>query len=122
MIVRCSRKSREVFLGCRTAFTSAVSVSLALPLDTLSCGMLISDSAAAPRRDALRVEEPWRRVDQDNPELTVIFNNLKYYTQPWVAPNKPPLRLLSADFDGREVICSPSEVSADDYWISEGHN
>jgi hypothetical protein len=39
-------------------------------------------------------------------------------TQPWLAPNKFPLNLQPPDFDTREMICSPTEVSDDNRQIA----
>jgi hypothetical protein len=80
------------------------------------------DNVGRPHSDALRVEERWHRVDHDNMQLTVTINDPKYYTQPWNALDKLPLRLMPADFDSTEIVCSPSEVAAYNKEISEQHN
>jgi hypothetical protein len=69
------------------------------------------DNVGRPHSDALRVEERFHRVDHDTLELTVTIDDPKIYTKPWIALNKYPLRLQQADFDIREMICSPSETA-----------
>jgi hypothetical protein len=69
------------------------------------------DYAGRPHSDKLRVEEKFHRVDHDNLELTVTIDDPKMYTQPWLALNKFRLHLQPSNFDMREMICSPTEVS-----------
>ena len=69
------------------------------------------DRAGRPHSDELRVEERFRRVDHDHLELTVIINDPKMYTKPWVALDKLRFTLEPPDFDVREMMCSPSELS-----------
>ena len=59
----------------------------------------------------LRVEETFRRVDQDRLELTVTIKDPKMYTKPWIALDKFPMKLLPENFDLREMIYSPSETA-----------
>jgi hypothetical protein len=80
------------------------------------------DNVGRPHSDALRVEERWHRVDHDNLQLTVTIIDPKYYTQSWNAVDKLNLRLLPADFDMPEYLCSPSEVAAYNKEISSGHD
>jgi len=46
------------------------------------------DGWGNPFSDDLRVEERWRRLDRDNLELTVKFDDPKTYTKPWVSDKK----------------------------------
>jgi hypothetical protein len=68
------------------------------------------DHAGRPHSDELRVEETFHRVDHDNIELTMKIIDPKMYTEPWLALNKFPLRLLPPDFDIPELLCSPTEM------------
>ena len=69
------------------------------------------DRAGRPHSDELRVEERFHRVDHDTLELTVTIDDPKMYTKPWVALDKFPMKLEPADFDVREMICSPLEFA-----------
>ena len=69
------------------------------------------DKAGRPHSGDLRVEERFHRVDHDHLELTVIIDDPKMYTKPWVAMDKFPMKLLPDDFDVREMICSPAETA-----------
>jgi hypothetical protein len=69
------------------------------------------DYAGRPHSDQLRVEERFHRVDHDNLELTVTITDPKMYTEPWLALSRFPLHLQPPDFDMREMICSPTDVS-----------
>jgi len=69
------------------------------------------DRAGRPHSDELRVEERFHRVNRDLLELTVTINDPKMYMQPWVALNKFPMKLQPADYDVREMICSPADFS-----------
>jgi hypothetical protein len=67
------------------------------------------DKAGRPHSGDLRVEERFHRVNHDRMELTVLIDDPKMYTKPWLALDKFPFRLLPADFDVREMMCSVSE-------------
>jgi hypothetical protein len=41
--------------------------------------------------------------------LSVTIDDPKFYTKPWLALDKFPMRLSPDDFHAREMICSPSE-------------
>ena len=69
------------------------------------------DRAGRPHSGDLRIEERFHRVNHDRLELTVTINDPKMYTKPWVALDRLPFRLQTANFDVREMICSPSEFS-----------
>jgi len=70
------------------------------------------DSSGDPHSTELRVEERYRRVNQNNLELTVVINDPKVYTKPWMARNKLPLRLMPPGTDLMEMIPSASEAQA----------
>jgi hypothetical protein len=69
------------------------------------------DNAGRPHSDALRVEEKYQRVDRDHLEMTITIDDPKFYTKPWIAVHKLPLRLQPAGFDIMEMECSPSETA-----------
>jgi hypothetical protein len=69
------------------------------------------DRAGRPHSDALRVEERFHRVDHDHLEWTVMIDDPKMYTKPWLAMDRFPMKLQPADFDVREMICSPSDYT-----------
>lgn len=69
------------------------------------------DRAGRPHSADLQVEERFHRVDADTLELTVTINDPKMYTKPWVALDKFRFTAEPADFDVREMICTPSESS-----------
>jgi hypothetical protein len=66
------------------------------------------DAAGRPHSDELRVEERYQRVDREHLLLTVTITDPKMYTKPWTAM-RMSLRLQPANFDMREMECSPSE-------------
>jgi hypothetical protein len=68
------------------------------------------DRAGRPHSDALRVEERFHHVDPDHLELTVVIDDPKMYTKPWVALDKLRFNLEPHNFDVREMMCSPSEL------------
>ena len=68
------------------------------------------DSTGRPISDALRVEERFHRVNHDRLELTVIINDPKMYTKPWIAMDKFPMQLEDPHKDVMEMYCSPSEM------------
>jgi hypothetical protein len=67
------------------------------------------DRAGRPHGADLRVEERFHRPDQDHLELTVLIDDPKMYTKPWVALDKLRMERQPAGFDVREMIWSPSE-------------
>ena len=78
------------------------------------------DHAGRPHSADLRVEERFHRVDQDRLEWTVLIDDPKMYTKPWLAMDKFPMRLQPADFDVRELICSPSEYTEYNKLVGSG--
>jgi len=71
------------------------------------------DNAGDPHSDAMRVEERYHRLSRDAMELTVRIDDPKTYTEPWLAREKLPLKLLPSNTDIAEMICAPTE--AEDY-------
>lgn len=50
-------------------------------------------------------------MDADHLEMTIIIDDPKFYTKPWVALDKLSLRLQSTHFDIPEMECAPSETA-----------
>src|ERR1700732_1559073 len=69
------------------------------------------DRAGRPHSGDLLVEERFHRVDRDHLELTVTINDPKMYTKPWVALDKLRFNSEPSNFDVREMMCSPSELT-----------
>jgi hypothetical protein len=67
------------------------------------------DHVGRPHSDQLRVEETFHRVDQDHLELSVLIDDPKMYTKPWIALNKLVFNLEPQTFDVREMFWEPSE-------------
>ena len=61
-------------------------------------------------------------VDHDTLEWTVIINDPKYYTKPWVALNKQPFKLQPADSSTGEGRCAPSEMALYNSLVSDPAN
>ena len=76
------------------------------------------DNVGRPHSSDLKVEERFHRVNHDILELTLTITDPKMYSKPWNALDKFPLRLQPADFDLREMICSPSEQAEFDKQVS----
>jgi hypothetical protein len=75
------------------------------------------DETGRPISEDAKIEEQFHRVNHDLLEWTVIIDDPKMYTKPWVAMNKFPMRLQAPDFDiwGKyqtEMICSPADIEA----------
>lgn len=77
------------------------------------------DNAGRPHTKDLRVEEQFHRVNRDLMQLTVTITDPKYYTKPWNALDKYPLRLQRDSFDIREMVCSESEAEIYNKEIAE---
>jgi hypothetical protein len=77
------------------------------------------DNAGRPHTRDLRVEEQFHRVSRDLMQLTVTITDPKYYTKPWNALDKYPLRLQADSFDIREMVCSESEAEIYNKEIAE---
>ena len=65
------------------------------------------DHFGDPHSDEMKLQERYRRVDQNNMELTVTLTDPKIYTKPWVGDKKTfrlePKTVLAENF------CVPSE-------------
>src|SRR2546428_3341530 len=70
------------------------------------------DNAGNPHSADMRVQERYHRRDRDTLELTVTIDDPTAYTQTWTPRNKLPLKLVPADADLMEMICSPTEAAA----------
>jgi hypothetical protein len=68
------------------------------------------DETGRPMSDEMSVEERFHRVDFNNMEITVTVTDPKFYSKPWVAMDKFPMRLQSPDYDVLEMLCIPSEM------------
>jgi hypothetical protein len=68
------------------------------------------DNAGNPHSNDMRVEERYHRVNMGMMELTVTITDPTAYTKPWVGRNKLPLRLIPANVDLMEMICSATEA------------
>jgi hypothetical protein len=77
------------------------------------------DHAGRPHSKDLRVTEIFHLVDYDTMEHTLIINDTKMYTEPWLAHNKLILHRQPADFDIREMFCSPSETATYNKLVGE---
>jgi hypothetical protein len=72
------------------------------------------DTVGRPVSDALHVTETFHRVNHDRMEMTVVIDDPKMYTKPWVAMNKWPMKLADPHSDVMEMYCSPAEIEAYD--------
>ena len=70
------------------------------------------DNAGNPHSDQLRVEERWTRVSKNKIELTVVIDDPKTYTKPWVALDKLPMVQIPPNTDLMEMMNAASEVQA----------
>ena len=70
------------------------------------------NNSGHPHSTSQRVEERYHRVNQNTLELTVIIDDPKVYTKPWIARNRLPLRLMPPGTDIMEMIPSASEAQA----------
>jgi hypothetical protein len=80
------------------------------------------DNAGRPHSDDLSVQEVYHRINRDTFELTVTITDPKIYTKPWIALNKEPFSLQPADFDIREMLCSPAESAAFKKQVLDGES
>jgi hypothetical protein len=77
------------------------------------------DNAGRPHTKDLKVEEQFHRVSHDLMQLTLTIIDPQYYTKPWKALDKYPLRLQADSFDIREMVCSESEAEIYNKEIAE---
>jgi hypothetical protein len=59
----------------------------------------------------MRVEEIYHRVNRDRVELSMTIDDPKVYSKPWLALDNLPMRLIPANTDMPEMMCSPSELA-----------
>lgn len=69
------------------------------------------DNVGRPHSLQARVTERYVRRDLNHIDVTVTIDDPVYYTKPWVALDRLPLRRQSDDLDIREMECSPSEFA-----------
>ena len=77
------------------------------------------DNAGRPHSDQLRVIERFHRVNHDKMELTVIIDDPKYYTKPWVAMDRLPFDLRPPGTPMGQQHCSPSEIANYNKMVSD---
>jgi hypothetical protein len=70
------------------------------------------DNNGSPHSTALRVQERYRRVNQNTLELTVTIDDPTVYTKPWISRDRLPLKRLPDNTDVLEMIYSASEAQA----------
>jgi hypothetical protein len=69
------------------------------------------DNVGRPHSWEARVEERYVRRDAKHIDVTITIDDPTYYSKPWVALDRLPLRLQPDTFDIREMECSPSEFA-----------
>jgi len=69
------------------------------------------DNAGRPHTEDMRVEEIFHRVNRDRMELSMTIDDPKVYSKPWLALDNLPMRLMPANTDMPEMMCSPSELA-----------
>ena len=62
--------------------------------------------------DQMKVEERFHRVNANLMEITVTVDDPKFFTRPWVAMDKFPMKLQSDDYDVIEMLCAPSDMES----------
>ncbi|MEQ1887131.1 MAG: hypothetical protein ABL967_18865 [Bryobacteraceae bacterium] len=67
------------------------------------------DKSGRPHSEDIRVEERFHRTSKDMLEFTVTIFDPKMYTAPWKPLDKFPMKLLPANSDPVEMLCSVSE-------------
>ncbi len=70
------------------------------------------DETGRPMSDEMSVEERFHRVNANRLEITVTVTDPKFFTQPWVAMDKFPMKLQAPDYDVIEMICAPSDMES----------
>ncbi len=68
------------------------------------------DHFGNPHSDEMRLQERYRRVDQNNLEMTLTLTDPKIYTKPWIS-DKKTFR-LEPKTEVVEIFCVPSEEEA----------
>jgi hypothetical protein len=69
------------------------------------------DNAGRPHSEDMHVEEVYHRVNRDRMELSMTIDDPKVYSQAWLALDKLPMKLMPANTDVPEMMCSPSELA-----------
>jgi hypothetical protein len=69
------------------------------------------DNAGRPHSEDMHVEEVYHRVNRDRMELSMTIDDPKVYSQVWLALDKLPMKLMPANTDVPEMMCSPSELA-----------
>ena len=69
------------------------------------------DHFGNPVSDDMRLEERYRRVDEETLELVITINAPKAYTTPWVSETKV-MRLAPEGREIEELFCVPTEEQA----------
>jgi hypothetical protein len=77
------------------------------------------DNVGRPHTKDLHVEEIFHRVNHDLMEITLTIIDPQYYTKPWNALDRYPMRLQPNSFDIREMVCAVSEAQEYNKQISE---
>ena len=70
------------------------------------------DETGRPMSDQMKVEERFHRVNSDLLEITVTVEDPKFFTKPWIAMDKFPMKLQSPDYDVIEMLCAPSDMES----------
>jgi hypothetical protein len=70
------------------------------------------DETGRPMSDQMKVEERFHRVNANLMEITVTVDDPKFFTRPWVAMDKFPMKLQSDDYDVIEMLCAPSDMES----------
>jgi hypothetical protein len=70
------------------------------------------DETGRPMSDQMKVEERFHRVNSNLMEITVTVEDPKFFTRPWVAMDKFPMKLQSPDYDVIEMLCAPSDMES----------
>ncbi len=70
------------------------------------------DETGRPMSDQMKVEERFHRVNSNLMEITVTIDDPKFFTKPWVAMDKFPMKLQSDDYDVIEMLCAPSDMES----------
>ena len=69
------------------------------------------DNAGRPHSEDMSVEEVYHRINHDRMELSMTIDDPKVYSRPWLALDKLPMKLMPANTDVPEMMCSPSELA-----------
>jgi NAD(P)-dependent dehydrogenase (short-subunit alcohol dehydrogenase family) len=70
------------------------------------------DETGRSMSDQMKVEERFHRVNSNLMEITVTIEDPKFFTGPWVAMDKFPMKLQSDDYDVIEMLCAPSDMES----------